>query len=194
MESRLHDLQGQTFSSSLRGLHFARMNAGIVLSSLLGILITLDCIDGYEVGWRDLLFYPIVLYLGVRFMRSGLARKVLRSCVTIRPDGLTAENTKDSAELSWRDIARIYVHRSTSGDRCKFYVESRRGRLFTLLDPVDGELLEAWAIAVAQTAGVRVELGKRFYLNREPVWTFLACCAAHSALLGLKYLVDYMLV
>jgi hypothetical protein len=45
-----------------------------------------------------------------------------------------------------------------------------------LLDPEQGEQFEAWAVEVAQPAGVKVRILSRFYLNGEPLWTFLSCC------------------
>jgi hypothetical protein len=176
MESRLEACEGQTFSSSYRGLHFTQLNRYMALLSVLIFVLLTNIIGQHEVDRADSLFFAVGLFLVFYFFRGRTTREVFRSSVTVVAGGLEVEDGDDVAQIPWPEILYIRIDRSASGHRRKFYIRARGGRLFTLLDPEQGEQFEAWAVEVAQPAGVKVRILSRFYLNGEPLWTFLSCC------------------
>mgnify|MGYP001224293752 CR=1 FL=1 len=176
MESRPDAYEGQTFSSSYRGLHFTQLNRYMALLSVLIVVLLTNIVEQHEVDRADSLFFAVGLFLVFYFFRGRTTREVFRSAITVVAGGLEVEDGDDVDQIPWPDILYIRIDRSASGHRRKFYIRARRGRLFTLLDPEQAEQLEAWAVEVAQSAGVKVRIRSRFYLNSEPLWTFLSCC------------------
>lgn len=173
MATGLDSCEGQTYSSSERGLRFAQLNQYMLGIALLICMPVSDIINKRAVDWEGALLIASAFFFGIWLSRGSVVRRVYQSSVTTGESHLDVIDAGTSARIPWPDMLYIRIDRSISGHRKKFYIRARGGRLFTLLDPEHGELLERWADEVARPAGVKVKTRNRFYLKGEPVWTFL---------------------
>ena len=105
-------------------------------------------------------------------MRGIGKRAAFRSQIAIGADYLDVGEAGEPSRVPWKDVLSIRIERSASGHRRKVFVRVRGGKLFTLLDPEQGGLLELWAHGEAREAGVKVIVKIRAKLSAEPVWTF----------------------
>jgi hypothetical protein len=165
--------EGITFASSMRGWRYEELNSHVFGLALCCSLIVCDLVKGDEVSW----FLPVtcvLVWTVVSWLMRGIGKRAaFRSQITIGADHLDVVDAGDPSRVPWKDVLSIRIERSASGHRRKVFVRARGGKLFTLLDPEQGRLLELWALGEAREAGVKVNVKVRAYLNAAPAWTFL---------------------
>lgn len=173
MTVHLESYEGLTFASSVRGRRYERINSYLFMPAIGCGFILRDLIAGDEVSWNFSLTL-IVVGMFVSWITSGIRKSsAFRGQVVVGADYLDLMDSGVSAHIPWRDILYIRIDRSPSGHRRNIRIRARGGRLFALLDPEQGELLESWALEVGREAGIKITLRKWVTLNAEPVWVFL---------------------
>lgn len=172
---------GITFTSSQRGWRYDRLNQYVVFASIAGWLSFDDYVQGDEVFWEGTALLVGVWVLFSWLMRGSDKRRVFGARVEIREDHLDVVDDGVHSRIPWTDILYIRIDRSPSGHRRNVRIRARGGKLFRLMDPEDGELLESWALETARAEGIKVKVRKWVTLNGELLWTFLMCCLAMAA-------------
>lgn len=164
---------GLTFVSSRRGWRYDRLNQGVLFASIAGWIFVSDYVRFNEVAWDVPVIFLLVWVISSWLMQGADRRRVFGAKVNIREDHLHVVDDGVSLRLSWKDILYIRIDRSPSGHRRKVRIRARGGKLFLLLDPEDGELLESWALEVASARGIKVRVRRWVTLCAEPLWSML---------------------
>ena len=173
MEMRSEPYAGMTFASSMRGWRYDRLNQNIVFAVLAAWLFINDSIRFGELEWGGPVIFVLVWALMSWLMRGSDKRRVFGARVNVLEDHLEVVDDGVSSRIPWKDILYVRIDRSPSGHRRNIRIRARGGKLFRLMDPEDGELMESWALELAKAAGIKVKVRKWVTLNAEPVWTFL---------------------
>ena len=173
--------EGMTFVSSMRGWRYDRAKQNILLAVFASWIFFDDYFQRGELDWQGPAIMLLVWAVMSWPMRGFNKRRVFRSQVTIGEDHLDVVDAGVSARIPWRDILYIRIDRSLSGHRRNIRIRARGGRLFTLLDPEQGDLLESWAREVAKADGIKVKLRTWVTLNAEPVWVLFLFTAVMAA-------------
>ncbi len=175
------DCAGITFTSSQRGWRYGRLNQNVIFAVLAGGIFIRDYVRTGELEWDGPVIFLLVWTLFSWLMRGADKRRIFDSQVNVREDHLDVFEDGLTSPIPWKDILYIRIDRSPSGHRRKIRIRARGGKLFRLMDPEDGELLESWALEVARAEGIKVKVRKWVTLNAEPVWTFIMCLIAMVA-------------
>ncbi len=173
MEMSTSGYEGMTFASSMRGWRYDRLNQNVLFAVLAGGIFIRDYIRSGELEWDGPVIFLLVWAVFSWLMQGANKRRVFGAKVNIREDHLDVVDDGLTSRIPWKDILYIRIDRSPSGHRRNIRIRARGGKLFTLLDPEDGEVLESWALELAKAEGIKVKVRKRVTLNAEPVWTFL---------------------
>lgn len=172
------DCAGITFASSMRGWRYDRLNQNVVFAVIAGGIFILDYVRTGELEWDGPVIFLLVWTLFSWLMRGANRRRVFGSEVKVCEDHLDVFEDGLTSPIPWKDILYIRIDRSPSGHRRNIRIRARGGKLFRLMDPEDGELLESWAVEVASAEGIKVKVRRWITLNAEPVWTFIMCLLA----------------
>ena len=175
------DCAGITFASSMRGWRYDRLNYYVFFVSFAGWIFVRDAIQFSELDWGDPFIMVIVWVIISWLMRGADRRRVFGSEVKVREDHLDVFEDGLTSRIPWTDILYIRIDRSPSGHRRNVRIRARGGKLFRLMDPEDGELLESWTLEVASAEGIKVKVRRWITLNAEPVWTVIMCLLATVA-------------
>ena len=158
MVTCLDSCEGIVFESSVRGWRYDRMKEYVLFTVFVSWILFDDYFRRGELDWQGPVIMLLVLPVMSWSMRGFAKRRVFRSQVTIGEDHLDVVDAGVSARIPWRDILYIRIDRSPSGHRRNIRIRARGGKLFALLDPEQGDLLESWALEVAKANGIKVKL------------------------------------
>ena len=172
---------GITFTSSTRGWRYDRLKYYLVLAVIASWIFLNDYLRFGELEWDGPVIFLLVFAVFSWLMRGSDKRRVFGAKVNIREDHLDVVDDGVTSRIPWKDILYIRIDRSPSGHRRNIRIRARGGKLFRLMDPEDGELLESWALEEAVAEGIKVKVRKWVTLNAEPVWTVLMCALAMAA-------------
>ena len=167
--------EGITFASSMRGWRYDRLKHHMFFALIASWIFFNDYIRSGELEWDGPVIFLLVWAVSSWLMRGANRRRIFGSQVNVREDYLDVVDDGVSSRIPWTDILYIRIDRSPSGHRRNVCIRARGGKLFQLMDPEDGELLESWALEVASAEGIKVKVRRWITLNAEPVWTFIMC-------------------
>jgi len=170
METSTEPYAGITFASSMRGWRYDRLSQNVVFVVLAVGIFTRDYVRSGELEWDGPVIFVLVWSLMSLLMRGSNKRRVFGTRVNILEDHLEVVDDGVSSRIPWKDILYVRIDRSPSGHRRNIRIRARGGKLFQLMDPEDGELMESWALELAKAAGIKVKVRKWVTLNAEPVW------------------------
>ena len=173
MEMSTEPYAGITFASSMRGRRYDRLKHHMFFGVFASWILFNDYVRSGELEWDRPVIFLLVWTVLSWLMQGANKRRVFGANVNIREDHLDVVDDGVTSRIPWKDILYIRIDRSPSGHRRNIRIRARGGKLFTLLDPEDGEVLESWALELAKAEGIKVKVRKWVTLNAEPVWTFL---------------------
>jgi len=173
--------EGITFASSMRGWRYDRLKQHMIFGVIASWIFFNDYVRSGELEWDGPVIFLLVWGVFSWLMQGADKRRVFGAKVNVREDHLDVVDDGVSSRIPWNDILYIRIDRSPSGHRRNIRIRARGGKLFRLMDPEDGELLESWALEEAVAEGIKVKVRKWVTLNAEPVWTVLMCALAMAA-------------
>lgn len=171
-------IENITFTSSQRGWRYDRLNQGVFFVSIAGGIFFANAVQLGEFRWDTLIIFALVWTVMSWLMRGANRRRIFGTQVNVQEDHLDVVDDGKTSCIPWKEILYIRIDRSPSGHRRNIRIRARGGKLFTLLDPEDGALLESWALEMEKAEGIKVKVRRWVTLNAEPVWTFLMCLLA----------------
>lgn len=165
--------EGITFASSMCGWRYDRLKQHMNFAVIASWIFFNDYVRSGELEWDGPVIFLLVWAVFSWLMQGADKRRVFGAKVSIREEHLDVVDDGVTSRIPWKDILYIRIDRSPSGHRRNIRIRARGGKLFTLLDPEQGALLESWALEVGSQAGIKIKLRKWVTLNAEPLWTFL---------------------